>query len=221
MIRLVLLGPPTAGKSTLAHRAAAVLGVAQVNVGESLRRAAAADSALAGALARGRLVAGETVAGAVLAQLGAPSGYVLEGFPRTAGQLARFDGWAAARGARFLLLDLDPAAVAARFLARRTCRACRRAQYVPGPCQLCGGALDARADATPEALAAKLAVWHRDEAPMAAGLAAAGRLERLAVGGVAEEDFARLMDHVMDRVMGSVLGRAGVMGTAGEIVDEP
>ena len=197
MIRLVLFGPPTAGKSTLAYRLAHALGLRQVGVGDSLRQAAKTDARLAGRLGDGRPVDDETVAAAVQASLTAREGYVLEGFPRSLAQLARFEAWPTAGGARLIALDLDLSSVAARFLARGVCDACRRAEYDPGPCALCGGPLTRRADATPQALAAKLQAYRQGEAPLIAHLAAAGRLELHPVRGEAEADFLSLMRRIL------------------------
>ena len=145
MMRLVLIGLPTAGKSTLSHRIAVATDVPQVNVGHCLRTAAANDAALGETLARARHVDDGIAADAVRAGLADASGYVLDGYPRSTAQLAVFDGWPAARDCRFVLLDLEPDIVRRRFLARMNCAACRRADYgsgLPRTCSECRPAAD-------------------------------------------------------------------------------
>ena len=96
--RLLLLGPPGAGKGTQAQRLVAKLGVPQISTGEMLRAAVAADSAV-GRAARGYMEAGKLVPDSVVIavaeeRLSAPDaalGLVLDGFPRTVAQAEALD----------------------------------------------------------------------------------------------------------------------------------
>jgi adenylate kinase len=208
MMRLVLIGLPTAGKSTLSHRIAVATDVPQVNVGHCLRTAAANDAALGETLARGGHVDDGIAADAVRAGLADASGYVLDGYPRSTAQLAVFDGWPAARDCRFVLLDLEPDIVRRRFLARMNCAACRRADYgsgLPRTCRECGRPLTPRSDATEDALAAKLAAFRAHEEPLVRQLERDGRLLRIAVTGNADDDFTTLMQ-TLGAVAGDVQG---------------
>jgi len=190
--RIVLFGPPTAGKSSLSHLAAATRGVAQINAGALLRMHVAADPSLSASLSAGRPVADELLESLIRPRLAGLAGYILEGYPRRLSQLETFAGWPEAKEARFILLDLDLSSVRARFLTRATCPRCRRAEYGRTRCGACGGRLVERADSTPQALEAKLRAYRQNELPLLATLAKAGRLETIAVSGSLEHDLARL-----------------------------
>ncbi len=91
--RIVFLGPPNSGKGTQAETLAADLGIPAISTGAMLREAVAAGSDLGrrveGVMARGELVADDLMAEVVrdrLAQDDAAAGFLLDGYPRTAGQ---------------------------------------------------------------------------------------------------------------------------------------
>ena len=190
MIRAALLGPPTAGKSTLSYAVASALGLIQISIGELLRRQSA-TRLTPGALERDE----EVIALARRALEGGGDGFLLDGFPRTFGQLAFLERYPAAADCRFVLLDLPRDNVRDRFLRRANCARCRRADY-GGPgrrgCAACGGPLTPRPDATEQALARKIEEFEKHELPIIEWLDAAGRLERLAVRGDTAIEAQRL-----------------------------
>ena len=96
--RLLLLGPPGAGKGTQAERLVRKLGIPQISTGDMLRAAVASGNELGkqvkGIMERGELVPDATVIGVAKARLGQPdarSGFVLDGFPRTTAQAEALD----------------------------------------------------------------------------------------------------------------------------------
>lgn len=96
--RMLLLGPPGAGKGTQAQRVAAKLGIPQISTGDMLRGAVAAGTSVGRQaqdyMDRGELVPDEVVIGVAeerLSQADAESGFVLDGFPRTTAQAEALD----------------------------------------------------------------------------------------------------------------------------------
>lgn len=103
--RIVLLGPPGAGKGTQAERLAGQLGVPAISTGDMLRQAVSSGSELGGKvqgiMASGALVADATMAEVVkerLAQADARPGFLLDGYPRTLPQARTLEGILAEAG---------------------------------------------------------------------------------------------------------------------------
>jgi len=126
--KLLLLGPPGAGKGTQAVRLAAKLGVPHVSTGDLLRAAVAEGTPLGRDakrfMERGELVPDAVVIGVAVERIGRPdakSGFVLDGFPRTLAQAEALDAELARMGLaldRCLALEVDEEALIARLLKR-------------------------------------------------------------------------------------------------------
>lgn len=98
MVRLILLGPPGAGKGTQAHKLSQELGIPHISTGLILREAAARGTELGtkakAVMDRGQLVSDEIMLGIIRERLAQPDcarGYVLDGFPRTIPQARALD----------------------------------------------------------------------------------------------------------------------------------
>jgi adenylate kinase len=126
--RLLLLGPPGAGKGTQAQRLIDSLGIPQISTGDMLRAAVAADSGV-GREARsymdaGKLVPDEVVIGVArerLSQPDAAAGFILDGFPRTVAQAEALDRLLEGLGAkleRCVALTVDREELVQRLLKR-------------------------------------------------------------------------------------------------------
>jgi adenylate kinase len=126
--RLLLLGPPGAGKGTQAARLVEELGVPQISTGDMLREAVAQGTELgkkaAVLMERGELVSDAIVIGVAGERLSQPDveeGFVLDGFPRTVAQAEALDGLLARLGVkleRCVAMTVDEDAVVARLLKR-------------------------------------------------------------------------------------------------------
>lgn len=185
-MRLLIVGPPGAGKGTQAVRIAERLGIPTISTGDIFRANIKNQTELGQQvqhiLAAGGYVTDEITNAIVadrLAQDDAAEGFLLDGYPRTAAQVAALDEILAARGASLdgvLELTVDDEAVIARLLKRAE--------------------IEGRADDTEEVIRERMAIYHRETAPLTDTYAARGLLR--SVDGMGE------VDEVTDRVVDAV-----------------
>ena len=176
MMRLIIFGPPGAGKGTQATRIAERYGIPAISTGDIFRANIRGETPLGlqvkEILASGGYVSDEITIAIVadrLAQEDCLPGFLLDGFPRTADQVAALDGILADRDSSLdavLELTVDEDAVVARLL--------RRAE------------IEGRVDDTEEVVRERMAIYHRETAPLAAIYAERGLLVQ--VDGLGEID---------------------------------
>lgn len=170
VVRLVMLGPPGAGKGTQAERFARTRGIPRVSTGDILREAVQAGTEM-GRAARevmdaGRLVGDDIMIGIVTERLSRSdtrAGFVLEGFPRTVAQAEALDR-ILDDSAPLVVVDIEvPEDVLVKRLSiRRICGSCGTTAP-PGTkvCAKCGGALVQRSDDNEAVVRERLAVYAR------------------------------------------------------------
>ena len=179
--RLVLLGPPAAGKGTQAELLKSRFGFLAPSIGAILREQKAAGSA-AGLTAaeyfdRGLLVPDEITIGVVNLWLAGREGcWAMDGFPRTVRQAQAFDEILAEQGNsldRAILIQADEPVIRDRVAHRLVCKRCgsvwRQGMHVPlpsQPCPHCGGALSRRIDDSEEALIDRLREYREKTEPV-------------------------------------------------------
>lgn len=183
-LRLVFLGPPGAGKGTQAALLSAERSFAHISTGDMLREAAKRGTEIGRKaetfMKKGLLVPDEVVIAAVrerLRQSDARKGFVLDGFPRTLEQAKALEAMLQAEGLPLhaaVDITLGDEAVITRIAGRRTCPKCNRIYHVvadppkkQGICDTDGEKLLQRADDREETVRERLAVYHRQTAPVA------------------------------------------------------
>jgi adenylate kinase len=174
-IKLVVLGPPGAGKGTQAERFARDRGIPKISTGDILREAVQAGTEL-GRAARavmdaGRLVSDGIMIGIVKERLDRSDtarGFVLDGFPRTVEQAKALDKLVDG-AASLIVLDIEVPedTLVARLGARRVCGRCGWIAVAEAKaCARCGGALVQRSDDGVNVVRERLRVYARDTQPL-------------------------------------------------------
>ncbi|MDP2411950.1 MAG: adenylate kinase [Pseudolabrys sp.] len=161
-MRLILLGPPGAGKGTQAQRLVAKHGIVQLSTGDMLRAAVAAGSPVGlrakAIMERGELVPDEVVVAIIADRIGqadAKNGFVLDGFPRTGPQAEALDKLLAERGLKLdavIELKVDEGILLKR-IETRVAETAARGETV-------------RADDKPEVLKGRLGAYRTQTAPL-------------------------------------------------------
>ncbi len=203
-MRLVLVGPPGAGKGTQAQFVADHFGVPAISTGDIFRANVSSGTPLGRRakeyMDRGDLVPDDVTVEMVELRLREPdaaAGFLLDGFPRTVPQAEVLDRVLRDAGTGLdavLELRVDDAEVIRRLSGRRTCRTCNRIWHVefdppatPGRCDADGGELFQRDDDRAETIANRLQVYAASTAPLVAHYAEQGLLVTIEATGPVEE----------------------------------
>jgi len=212
-MRLVLVGPPGAGKGTQAEFIAAHLSVPKISTGDIFRANVSQGTPLGKEAKKfmdaGDLVPDEITVGMVrdrLAEDDTRKGFLLDGFPRNVPQAQTLDDLLLSAGTPLdviLELVVDDDEVVRRLSGRRTCRNCGHVWHVDfdppsveGVCDICGGELFQRDDDKPETIRHRLEVYYEQTAPLVSYYAEKGLLVGI--------DAMGPVDDVTDRAISSL-----------------
>jgi adenylate kinase len=210
-MRLVLVGPPGAGKGTQAEFIAEHFGVPKISTGDIFRANVSGGTDL-GRLAKKFMDAGDLVPDEVtnamvrdrLAQPDAKDGFLLDGFPRNVQQAGELDGILDEIGSTLsvvLDLDVDHDEVVRRLSGRRTCKKCGHVWHVEydppsveNVCDKCGGELYHRDDDFPDTVRHRLEVYSSQTAPLIVFYGARGQLVAIDALGTVEDVTERAIE---------------------------
>lgn len=210
-MRVIMLGPPGAGKGTQAVRIADAYRIPHISTGDMFRANLKQGTPLGveaqGYMDAGELVPDELVIRMVDDRLGwddTARGWNLDGFPRTQGQARALDELLDRKGTRIdvvLRFAVDDEEVVERLSGRRVCRECGAVYHVnaqppevAGVCDACGGELYQRDDDKPEVIRTRLASYAEDTAPLQEFYEQRGLLRDVEAVGDIDDVTARAMD---------------------------
>jgi adenylate kinase len=192
-MRLILLGPPGAGKGTQAQRLIAKHGIVQLSTGEMLRAAVAAGTPIGlrakSIMDRGELVPDDVVVAIIAERIDRPDakrGFVLDGFPRTVPQAEALERLLAERGLKLdavIELKVDEG-ILLRRIEKRVAEMVARGERV-------------RADDNPEVLKGRLAAYRAQTAPLVGHYGGKGMLRSVDGMAPVDEVAAAIDQHLM------------------------
>lgn len=213
-VRVVLLGPPGAGKGTQAKLLQEKFAACQISTGDILRKAVTEKTPLGQEAAqyidRGALVPDDVIVKLVAERLkekDCEKGFILDGFPRTIPQAESLDTILKEMGLslnRVLSVQVPRAVVIERLAGRRNCKNCGALSHMvfnppkkAGVCDRCGGELYQRQDDEEETVVNRLKVYEKQTAPL--------------VNYYRERNLLREIDGVgaVDEIRGRVLSALG------------
>ena len=196
-MNLILLGPPGAGKGTQAARLVEQRGMRQLSTGDMLRAAVAAGTPV-GLQAKAIMEAGELVSDEIvtalidaeLTAMGAATGAIFDGYPRTAAQAEQLDEVLAAHGRkldRVIELEVDEDELVRRIVGRYTCASCGAGYHdefqqpaAAGVCDKCGSTeFKRRKDDNEETVRTRMAEYRAKTAPILPVYEARGLVSRV------------------------------------------
>jgi adenylate kinase len=212
-MRLILLGPPGAGKGTQGQRITARYQIPRISTGDMLR-AAAQRGSMIGLQAKQYIDQGLLVPDGVMVDLveerllepECSDGFLLDGFPRTEVQAVALDSFLCDENLKLdavIDLEVDEEELIRRLTGRRVCPICQTNYHlifapprVPGRCDREGAPLTQRDDDRPEPIRQRMQVYKRQTAPVLDYYRREGLLHQID-GMVSQEEVARRIDALL------------------------
>ncbi|MDR0395888.1 MAG: adenylate kinase [Oscillospiraceae bacterium] len=201
-MKLLFLGPPGAGKGTQAALVAGRYGIPAISTGEILREAMKTGTPVGikakSYVDQGLLVPDEVMIEIVSDRIGrddCANGFILDGFPRTAPQARALEE--ICQLDKIIYMTMPDEAIVKRLSGRRVCENCGATHHVDRlkgrtRCEGCGGTLVLRKDDAPETVLSRLAVYHKQTAPLVEYYQATGRLTEMDGATPMDDGFAYL-----------------------------
>jgi len=205
-MRLILLGPPGAGKGTQAETLTKKLGVPQISTGDILR-AAVRNGTPVGLKAKsymdaGNLVPDDVIIGVVKERLAEPdcqTGYIFDGIPRTIAQAEALGEQGVAID-YVISIEATDEVIVRRLGGRRSCPNCGMTYHIitkppreMNTCDSCGTALVTRADDDAETILNRLRTYHRETEPLKEYYGKLGKLVSVNGDGSVAESTAEVL----------------------------
>lgn len=209
-MRIILLGPPGAGKGTQAKVLAEKLSLPHISTGDLLRQGVAKKSELGlkarGFMEKGALVPDELVTAMLIERLNSPDtsgGFILDGYPRTIAQAEALDSVLEQKKIKIdmvVYLDASEAVIIQRLSGRLVCRKCGRNFHIKNmppkenmTCDGCSGELYQRTDDKEETILERLKVYLKESSPLIRYYENKGMLHRVS----ADEDLGTVLEKIM------------------------
>lgn len=184
-MRIILLGPPGAGKGTQAEALVKKLFLTHISTGDMFRAAIKSNTPLGieakSYMDQGQLVPDEVTVGIIKDRISQPDcreGFLLDGFPRTEAQAEALDRLLTAQNIKLdavLNIHVPLENLVIRLTGRRICRACGNIYHLlynppqaEGVCDACGGELYQRSDDEEATVKNRLSVYEAQTAPLIA-----------------------------------------------------
>lgn len=206
-MKLILLGPPGAGKGTQAEVLSEKLGIPTISTGNILRAAVKNQTPIGlkakGYMDAGKLVPDEVIIGVISEKLKedeCKNGFILDGVPRTIPQAEALEQ-ARITFDHVISIEISDEEIIERMAGRRVCTSCSTPFHVKGRppkqegvCDVCGGKLELRQDDKPEVVATRLKVYHEETAPLKAFYASRNLLREVANQDTIEKTTGKIFD---------------------------
>ncbi len=206
VLRLVFLGPPGAGKGTIAQRLCEAHKLLQISTGELLReetgRGTELGNKVKAIMESGQYVEDEIVAELVenkLKELGEEKGFILDGFPRTIKQAGILEGILNKLGLKLngaFDIEASDETIIERLSGRRSCGKCGKIYHLKnippkeeGKCDKCSSVLVQRNDDKPEVIKTRLETYREKTAPLVKYYEEKGLLKVIDANGKVNENI--------------------------------